>query len=142
MIFPQIDFEPTTDNPIESKGDLKLLKQYAWDFDNNEFILNDGKFKVIEGIEAVKIWIWKALHTQRYRYMAYNWDYGNEIEDLVGKGYSDGLINSEVERYLKEALLINPYIKNISNINTNISNDFISVTFTVNTVYGEVIMNV
>jgi Protein of unknown function (DUF2634) len=137
MIFPQFNFEPSKET-----NELKPLKEYAWDFDKNEFILKDGKFQVVSGKEAVKVWIWKALNTARYRYLAYSFDYGSEIETLVGSVYSNGLVKSEIERYLKEALLINLYIKGISNISINIDDNKIDIAFDVNTIYGEVKMNV
>lgn len=141
-MFPQNDFAPTVYTPANSTNYLKPLKEYAWDFDKNQFILQDGKFQIVEGKEAIKIWIWKALHTQRYRYMAYSWDYGHELEELIGKGYSEGLTRSETERYLNEALLVSPYIKSIEDVTVVVHDSSINVKFTSNTVYGEVITNV
>ncbi|WP_234123443.1 DUF2634 domain-containing protein [Clostridium hydrogenum] len=137
MIFPEINYEN-----LSTTSELKPLKEYAWDFEQEDFILKDGKFQVVSGTEALKIWIWKALSTERYRYMAYSFDYGSEIEALIGSTYSSGLMNSEIERYLKEALLINPYIKNISDISTSIDESTINIACLVDTVYGEVKVNV
>lgn len=137
MIFPEINYEN-----LSTTSELKPLKEYAWDFEQEDFILKDGKFQVVSGTEALKIWIWKALSTERYRYMAYSFDYGSEIEALIGSTYSSGLVNSEIERYLKEALLINPYIKNISDISTSIDESTINIACLVDTVYGEVKVNV
>lgn len=121
---------------------LPLFKEYAWDFENNDFLLKDGKFVVVEGIEALKIWIWKALNTQRYRYLAYTWNYGHELENLVGKGLSNSVIKSEAQRFIQEALLINPYITDIANINVKIDDSKFTLSFTANTVYGEVDISV
>lgn len=137
MIFPNIDFKTS-----EVSHELKMLKEYAWDFDKNDFLLKDGKFQIVSGIEALKIWIWKALKTERYRYMAYSFDYGSEIDTLTGKAYTKGIMKSEIERYLKEALLINPYIKAVGNILVDMSGSNINIEFDVNSVYGEVKMNV
>lgn len=137
MIFPSIDFK-TSELPVE----LTMLKEYAWDFDKNDFLLKDGKFQIVSGIEALKIWIWKALKTERYRYLAYSFDYGSEIDTLTGKAYTKGIMKSEIERYLKEALLISPYIKAVGDILVNISGSSITIEFNVNSVYGEVKMNV
>lgn len=142
MIFPEIDFEPSTDNPIKLQQNLKPLKEYAWDFDKGEFLLKDGRFQLVEGNEAVKVWTWKALSTSRYRYLAYSWDYGSELENLIGNGLTSELTKSEIERYIKEALLISPYIKSIDNFEITIDDSSIAAAFTLNTVYGEVIMNV
>lgn len=117
--------------------ELLLCKEYAWDFDKNKFILENGKFKVVEGNEALKVWIWKALKTERYRHLAYSWNYGHELDSLVGKGLSNAALKLEVERYIKEALLINPYLKDIYNLNITIEGAKLDIAFTVSTVYGE-----
>lgn len=137
MIFPDINFKIS-----EVSNELKPLKEYAWDFERNNFLLKDGKFQTVTGIEALKIWIWKAIRTERYRYMAYSFDYGSEIDDLIGKAYTKGIMQSEIERYLKEALLISPYIDTIDSISIELSGSSINIEFVVNSVYGEVKMNV
>lgn len=139
-ILPNIDFDSAKVSKASQK--LPLFKEYAWDFDKNEFILEAGKQKMITGKDAVRVWVWKALHTQRYRYAAYTWNYGHELEELIGKGLSREAIKSEVERYLKEALLINQYIKSIKDIEISIDESDIQVEFTVTTIYGEVKINV
>ncbi|WP_291578666.1 DUF2634 domain-containing protein [Clostridium sp. UBA6640] len=120
----------------------EIPREYAWDFQKNEFILKDGKFVVVEGIEALNIWIRKALITERYRYLAYTTDYGSEIESLVGKNYSKELTKSEIKRFLKEALEINPHIKGISDIDVLSYKDKITVNFKVETDLGEVKVSV
>lgn len=137
MIFPSIAFKTS-----EVSDELTLLKEYAWDFDKDDFLLKDGKFQIVSGIEALKIWIWKALKTERYRYPAYSFDYGSEIDTLTGKAYTKAIMKSEIERYLKEALLISPYIKAVGNISIDTSGSSITIEFNVSSVYGEVKMNV
>lgn len=137
MIFPSIAFKTS-----EVSDGLTLLKEYAWDFDKKDFLLKDGKFQIVSGTEALKIWIWKALKTERYRYLAYSFDYGSEIDTLTGKAYTKAIMKSEIERYLKEALLISPYIKAVKDISIDMSGSSITIEFNVNSVYGEVKMNV
>ncbi|HIG0360384.1 TPA: DUF2634 domain-containing protein [Clostridium sporogenes] len=127
---------------IFDNEELPLFKEYAWDIENNKFILEDGKFKVVEGNQALKIWIWKVLKTARYRYLAYSWNYGQEYETLIGKGLSAAALKLEVERYIKEAILINPYVKDIYNLNIIVEGAKLNIDFIVSTVYGEVDINV
>lgn len=122
--------------------DLPLIQEYAWDFSRNDFVLKDGKFQVVTGDEAVKVWVWKALHTERYKYLGYSWDFGHEFESLIGSGLSTEAMESECKRYVNEALSVNPYIESISNIEVSIDGAVITAEFTVNTLYGEVNMNV
>lgn len=112
-------------------------KEYAFNFE-------DGKLtgKVIEGKEALKVWIYKALLTTRYINPIYTWDYGQDLDELIGKGYEKGFIESEIERRIKECLLINDKIKGCSSFKINLLNDNLQVSFTVETIYGEVAINV
>lgn len=63
-----------------------IPKEYVWDFEKNDFKLKDGKFQIVEGIEALKIWIWKALKTSKGKYPIYSDAYGNEFEKIIVKG--------------------------------------------------------
>lgn len=141
-LFPFIDVGTETVNEENASDELPVIKEYAWDFDNNDFLLKDGRFQIVEGNEAIKIWIWKALHSQRYRYLAYSWDYGHELEELIGQGLSEEATKSESERYINEVLLVNEYITNVSITDISIDGSKISINFTVTTIYGEVSMNV
>ncbi|AFM40341.1 Protein of unknown function (DUF2634) [Desulfosporosinus acidiphilus SJ4] len=141
-IFPQ-NFEQAliTSNGLGS-SELPLAKEYGWDFTNNTFLLIDGKSVLVTGRDAVKIWAWKALQTPKGVYKAYSLNFGNELESLMNQSLSNAAMSSEVERYLKEALLVNPYITGISNITLSIDGSKTSVDFTAETIYGEVTMSV
>jgi hypothetical protein len=138
-IFPQINIPIDTiiQQTIQSNT-LPMFKEYAWDFKNNDFLLQDGKFVIVEGKEALKIWIWKALNTARYRYLAYTWNYGNELESLIGKGLSRSAVKSEAQRYIEESLSINSYITAVTNVSFSQDGSKFKISFTANTVYGEV----
>ena len=117
---------------------LPLFKELAWDFEKNTFIREkDGRFKVLEGIEAMKIWIKKAILVERYRYQAYFDDYGAELEHFVGRNPNDGGTASDVFRYIKEALLVNPYIKSVIDVAVSQEGKRISMIVGVDTLYGD-----
>jgi len=141
-IFPVETVSSVIDAIVQSTTDLPILKTYAWDYINNDFLLTNGKNIIVTGLEAVKVWIWKALQTPRYRYLAYSWNYGNELEDLISQGLSNEALKSELERNLKEALLINPYIESIKDISISVEGSKANVDFTVVTVYGEMSISV
>ena len=119
-----------------------LAKEYAWDFENNTFVLVDGKNIIVMGAEAVRVWIWKALKTPRSVYKAYTGNFGHDLEEMVNKGLSNAAMKSEVGRYLDAALLTNVYVLSITNISINVDGSKLGVTFTVVTIYGEVIISV
>lgn len=138
-LFPFIDMEPIEENQSE---DLELYKEIAWDFENNIPLIKDGDFIILEGNEALKVWIFKAIHINRYEYIIYTWDYGNELESLIGKGYSKELIYAESKRYLEECLLVNEYIKSVEGIEVEFKERALSLNFRVVTVYGELEVSV
>ncbi|MCP3352577.1 DUF2634 domain-containing protein, partial [Clostridioides difficile] len=71
-----------------------------------------------------------------------SWGYGTELSELIGQKYSKGLTESEASRYIKEALLVNPYVLDVNISNTRFIDDLLSVDIVINTIYGEVEVNV
>ncbi|AKN32372.1 hypothetical protein Ccar_16485 [Clostridium carboxidivorans P7] len=137
-IFPEVPQINLDINLNSNQAEnLPLLKEFAWDFNKNCFILVDGRFKVVVGVEAIKIWIYKSMKTVRKRFKAYSEYYGNECEKLIGY-QSVEFVKAEAERYIKEALLISLYIKSINNIKVAVTGKKFEISFTANTVYGEV----
>ena len=143
-IFPSevIKVSELIQSTVTTATELPLAKEYAWDFSKNDFLLYSGKNGLVTGKEAVKVWIWKALQTKKNRYRAYTENYGNELESLINQGFSTGALRSELERYLKESLLVNAYITGVENIDISIDGSKTEVSFTAITVYGEVSVNV
>lgn len=134
-IFPFINTTSTIDQ-VAAK-DLPLFQEYAYDYENNCLLLNDdGIPYLVERNEALKIWIYKALSTERFRYVAYDSDYGNETDTLIGKNYNTDITNSELKRMIIEALMCNPYIEELSNWEFEAQRNSVCVTFDVTTVYG------
>ena len=115
-----------------------MYKEVAWDYVKNEPILINGDFLIVEGAEAIKVWCYKALKTERFRYETYTWNYGVELEDLIGKAYSKSLIQAEATRYIKEALLVNEYILEVEVLDISFEDSKLVAQINVITIYGEV----
>ena len=92
---------------------------------------------IVEGVEAIKVWIYFALQIARYRYFICSWEYGNEIEDLYGKGYSAEHLESEISRMIEECLLENEYIEKVVVENTEYKLGKLKAKVTVTTIYEE-----
>lgn len=122
---------------VDEKQIVKPYKEYEFNFQTNQLT-----GKLLEGKEALRVWIQKTLQTKRYAHTIYSWDYGQDLDELIGQGYEKGFIDSEVERRIKECLLINPHIIDCINFTINHINDQLSVDFTVITTYGEIEINV
>lgn len=103
-----------------------------------DFVSGQLTGKIVEGKEAIKIWIWIALQTPRYRHYIYSWDYGSEFEELIGQGYTKEYIDTEVQRMTEECLLINENIQSINNFSSDMEGSQLTISFTANTIYGEI----
>ncbi|HGS8920453.1 TPA: DUF2634 domain-containing protein, partial [Clostridioides difficile] len=122
--------------------ELPIFREVAWDFEKDEPILEKGDFKIIEKKEALKVWIYKCIKTNRYEHEIYSLEYGTELSELIGQKYTKGLTESEASRFIKEALLINPYILEVNVKSANFNRDILSANVKVSTIYGEVEINV
>jgi len=124
------------DEALEVTEDPKTPKEYEVDFKTGQLT-----GRVVEGLEAIKIWIWFTLQTVRYRYYVYSWDYGNEFEDLIGQGYTEEYIEAEAQRMTEDCLLVNEHIQSISEFSISMEKGKLQVSFTANTIYGEININ-
>lgn len=121
----------------------KEFKEYAYDFTKNSFIYNtDGTLKVVTRNEAIKIWVYKTLLTERYLYRAYFDDYGAEIEHFIGTVPNDDKEAGNLYRYIEEALLVNPYITSVDNINVDQTDKIITLHLEITTVYGKTTLEI
>lgn len=118
--------------------ELPLYRETAWDFEQDVPVFRGGEPVVAEGREALKVWIWRALRTPRFKYEIYSWAFGSEFESLLGQAYSDTIKHAEAPRYLRECLLVNPYITQVRDISASFDAARLTVRGTAVTIYGEV----
>lgn len=117
--------------------ELPMYKEIEWNYTDNKPVFIDGKPKWVFGKEAVKTWCYKTLQVNRYKLEMYSWNYGVEFENLIGRHYSKQLVTSELIRYVKEALMINPYIEGVNDIKIDFNEGYLTVSCVINTVYGD-----
>ena len=99
--------------------------------------------QVVEGMSALKGWIYFALRIARYRYPIYSWKYGSELETLIGKSFDDeDYLLSETKRFIEDALLINPHIKSVEDVVVNKQEEKLNISCTVNTKYGDIYVKI
>jgi hypothetical protein len=133
-LFPFIN---PPDIVIEADMPLPLYKEIAWDFDNNIPIIENGDFKIVEGDEAIKVWSFFAIKTNRYEHSIYSWDFGCEINSLIGQNYTPSLVKAEAERFLKECLLINQYILEVNINDLSFNDGLLSANVKITTIYNQ-----
>lgn len=129
-------YQPGNTGKRASQAELPMFREYAYDFENNRLLLRDGNTYLVEGNEALRIWIFKALSTERFRYTAYDSAFGSEIHTLIGSTLHSEIVTSELKRFIIEALMVNPYISELSNFQFTRTKSGIQVEFDCTTIYG------
>ena len=132
-LFPII--QPEAGPSVQAK--LPLCREVAWDFARGIPIYAGGRPVEVTGVEAVKVWIWKALKTARFHHDIYTWDYGCEAESLIGKAFTAQVKESEAARYVREALAPNPYITDVRQVDVSFQGTKLTISCQVSTIYGE-----
>ena len=125
--------------------EMPTFKEYAIDFKTGEYIKDENNdIKVLEKNEALKVWIFKALKTERFRYVDVHSDnYGSELETNIGTIYQKSVKDALMINQIRDTLLVNPYILECYNFDISNENEYVpQITFNVKTVYGELEMEV
>lgn len=120
--------------PTREDNNIKLFtyggKTYKLDFETNRV---SG---FIDDIDSLKQMILKALNTNRFEHIIYSWNWGNELNKLVGEGIT--YVIPEIKRYIKEALSVDDRIDLVKDFKfSRLSKDQLLVEFTVDNIYGE-----
>ena len=88
-------------------------------------------------MEAMKQAIYKILQTERFEYLIYSWNYGIELNAVVGKSFQ--VFASEIKRVIREALLADSRITDVTDFEVaQIDKRTASVKFTAETIFGEI----
>ena len=131
-IFPMIQPKVTV-----SVSPLPMAKEVAWDFEKDLPVIQKGEPVFVEGANAVAVWAWNTLHTVRYRHPIFTWQYGCELERLIGQPYSADTKKAEAIRYVRDALIASPYITDVKDITVDFSHEgTLTVSCQIETVYG------
>ncbi len=90
---------------------------------------------ITDGLEAVRQAVYKILRTDRFAYLIYDANYGSEVSGLQGR--SQGYVRSEIERRIREALLQDDRISEVTDMQITVTGDEALATFSVVSVYGD-----
>lgn len=118
-MLPKVEIE------IGTEAEEVVQPSLTWklDFEKNQVTTE------MDGIEAIKQSVYMILLTERYRYLIYSWNYGIELDDLIGKDYD--YVQSELQRRIIEALLQDDRIEGVENFQVEFSGNVATVKFTV-----------
>lgn len=117
---------------------LPMLQEWAYDFEENELLVNEnGLPYLVEGNEALKIWLFWAVTSERYRWPANSKDYGTEIEKMIGLPVTTAIKSSELERTIRESIEICEYVKEIDYIRLSLNEGKVNVDVKLKSIYNE-----
>ena len=115
----------------------------------NEIVVDDAKqpsrtYKInadrnvisgyVDALESVRQAVVLILATERYNYPVYSWNYGVELENLIGKDIV--FVSAETKRRIKEALTQDDRVSEVVNFKFTRHDDELLVEFEVVTDYG------
>ena len=100
--------------------------------------LNTGRIGgIIDGREAAEQAIRKALATLRFGSLIYDDQYGNELGEMIRDGEaSREVIKESAPRRVKEGLLPDTSVIEVSDFVTEFKDDGVYISFTAETIFG------
>lgn len=107
-----------------------VLRTYSLDLETGEI------GRQIDGMDAIKQFIHKAIQTIRFAYPIYSNDYGCEVQLMLGKAYSQGFIQVEMIRMITEALVYDERINRVYEFEIEWVNDEVKASFFVDSTLG------
>ncbi|EMJ5513626.1 DUF2634 domain-containing protein [Clostridioides difficile] len=128
-----------TDSVDYDIEDVSIINFNVRQEPSKTFKLNMERNKVdgiCDNVEALKQTIFLTLNTERYQHLIYSWNYGVELNDLIGEPVS--YVIPELERRIKEALIQDDRIENVDNFEFQNVKGKVHCKFTVYSKYGNI----
>lgn len=127
-LTPEIAFDDLED----ASEAIETSQTYRIDFEKNR-ITNE----LISGLEAIRQFVYIALHTERYSYSVFSHDIGNELQEVLSDNETtDAYKKMEIPRLIEEALLYDDRISAVTDFEIEKIDDSFHVSFTVETDEG------
>lgn len=96
-----------------------------------------GRAEIGSEKDAYKFWVIKCLLTERYKYLAYDTDFGLEAEEIIRSNYDRDIAESELTRAISEALMVDERTLGVDDFNFEWEGNSAYVTFLIESIYGE-----
>lgn len=120
--------------PIETVEEAREApsRTYRLDLDRGRIV------GTVDGIEAVRQAIQKAIITPRFKCLIYDNQYGSEIEEtIVAKDADEDYVRATAEGFIRDALLPDSRIIDISDFEFDFIGDSAHIKFTAETIFGQ-----
>lgn len=122
---------PVTGNIIEN--DFKIIHQPSKTFKLD--IENKRITGFVDELDAIKQAVYCILNTERFEWLIYSWNYGAEFNQLFGKPVS--LVKAKIKKKIREALIQDKRINDVSDFVFEMAEKSLHVTFTVYSIFGD-----
>lgn len=107
------------------------------DFETMEIAISPtGAIKMASDHDTYKQWVMKCIMTERYEYFAYSTDFGVETEDIIRSDYPRDVAESEIQRTITEALMVDARTVSVDNFTFEWRGDSVWVSLEVESIYG------
>ena len=137
-LFPTVGTAKTTYVDEAASDTVNYGKTVQFDFEKHEFILSPtGRQKTVTSSDAWGEWCVKALCSERYKYLIYSDNYGEEIDTLLGKSYPRKVVESEIRRMVKDCLMVDKRTASVDNFKFTWIDDGITFSCDVKNTIGE-----
>lgn len=126
-LSPEVEIEM-----VDEDEEIETLQTYRIDYETMT-ITNE----IIDGIEAIKQFIYMTLRTSRYEHFIYSTDYGSEIEELLSNHeVTQEFKKMELPRLITEALIYDERINDVTDFVIEETDDSFHVSFIVHSTEG------
>lgn len=134
-ILPEISFVDYS-KTVNIKEKQKNGKTFLIDFQKGKMLRVNGKLIKADDERAVRMWIEKALLTEKFKWNIYKDNgsnqYGMQYKAmLLGQRFPTHVLYSEFTRELEETVLKNKQIKEIKDIDVKLVKHTLETRFTV-----------
>ena len=114
---------------------------YLIDFNENRLRLSfdtENSNGFLDGLAAMRQAVFCILNTERYEHLIYSWDYGAELQELIGMDAD--IVLPEIERTITEALMADSRILSVDDFEFEQNKKAVVCTFRVSTIFGDLEM--
>ena len=117
--------------PVIEGGASRKMGDVTWNLDE----MSGTKISSLDSLcQAIRV----MLEVPRYRYPIYSWQYGSELDTLIGSGFSD--VQQKAPTMIRDALLRDDRIDEVDSftVSRTQQRDATDITFTVHSRLGNI----
>ena len=117
--------------PVIEGGASRKMGDATWNLDEMTGTRISGLDSLCQAIRVM-------LEVPRYRYPIYSWQYGSELDTLIGSGFSD--VQQKAPTMIRDALLRDDRIDEVDSftVSRTQQRDAADITFTVHSRLGNI----